>query len=523
MLYADFYFRMKRQDAVCIAGWTMGAITGATLDIGGQMSHATSVLTHRRGDLPNGAIGFILRFELNGEILDAESTLLRMSGPDRACAFPPASANMDALISQATDEAFSGFLLGLADGIFAVEDYTAMGKVHNRVVGMAGTRSFSELPDAAVAQDQALSFANPPRVLVNGWLGDDGKAGNKLFAMLIDSNGDHPLSIFRDSLIRPDLAGAQIRGLRVGISSGYVGGARIPRELGHQPVCMVGMIHDGFTVCTLRMIHPMTAVDMGPQFDHLRRNLVDADQADAIFANLLPSLPDYLNGAAEPVERHGTPTGVAYVVEHDLDHWLGRDVIRLVRRAEPALAQIGILTETASEGLIRSTLADRTEAGAGAPRVDLVTTNAPLARWAPNATHLVVSTTATLFQTLPFAQLAEAREQGQPATCLVMVDTLEAGATPLTEAEGIAALLDGQPFVGQIDQTQCEPSVYPESMHVSQTAQMRWLLITLARSGLVSFTGLPGLAFLPGRDPLPAQNRQIELRAMRLAAMETAN
>lgn len=150
-----------------------------------------------------------------------------------------------------------------------------------------------------------------------------------------------------------------------------------------------------------------------------------------------------------------------------------------------------------------------------------MTSNSALARWAPQAQHLIVSTVNTLFQTDPFAALAKARANKLVAFCMVLVDALEDGPTEIPPEAGIEALLAGQPFVAQLDQVQIIPVVAPESLHVSQTAQMRWLMIALARSGLVSFVGQPGLRFMPGRDPVPVQNRVIELRAMRLAAEET--
>lgn len=320
----------------------------ATLEIGDQVLTSTAVLTHVRGDLPPGAVGFILRFELGGEILDVETTKLRLTDPDREAPFPAASANLDALIGAATDELFTCVLLGVADGIFAVEDASAQAKIHRRAMGMATHRSFAELTGAAIAPDQAVVFANPTRVQVNGWLADDGKPGTRLYAAVLDETGDMPLTIYREALMRPDLAGAQIRALKVGISSGFLGTARLTRALGPNPVCLVGMIHDGQTVCSLRQVQQMTAADLGGQFDNLRRNLVDADKAGVIFANLLPSLPDHINGSGESVDRPESPAGLAYVLEHDLDHWLGRDAVRLVRSADPGIVQVSLITAEAS-------------------------------------------------------------------------------------------------------------------------------------------------------------------------------
>ena len=521
MLYADFYFRMKRQDAVCIAGWTQGPIGNAVLQIGEQRMEATAALTHLRRDLPPGAVGFILRFELGGEILDVETTKLHLSDPDRTAPFPATSANIDALIGAATDDAFICLLMGVAEGVFTIEEPAAQARVRKRVVSMAANRAFAELTGAAVAQDQAVSFANPARVLVNGWMGDDGSCGSKLHAVLIDSLGEEPITLFPNALLRPDLAGAQIRALNVGVSSGFMGTARLARPLGQDPVCLVGMIQDGLTLGTLRTVQPMGLPDLGSQFDYLRRNLVSADQAETIFAQLLPSLPDYQNGTGEAVARPAEPKGVAYVVEQDLDHWMGRDVVRLVRRGDTGLVRISLITDQASEGLIRSTLSDRIEAGASAPRIDLLTSNAPLARWAPEARHLVCSTAVTLFQAMPFDTLAKARADGLAAVCVVMVDDLEAGPVEIPAEVAVESLLQGKPFVAQLDQGMIEPVILPESLHVTQTGQMRWLMISLARSGVVTFVGLPGLGYMPGRDPVPVQSRQIELRAMRFAAEET--
>ncbi|NBZ86828.1 hypothetical protein [Stagnihabitans tardus] len=523
MLYTDFYFRMKRQDAVCIAGWTQGPIENAVLHVGDQRLPATSALTHMRADLPTGAIGFILRFELGGEILDVETTKLHLSGPDRIAAFPPSSANIDALIGAATDDGFLCLMMGVVDGVFAIEEPASFAKAHKRLVSIAANRPFAELPGAAVAQDQALSFANPPRLLVNGWMGDDENSEIKHQASIIDSAGIAPVALFPNALMRPDLAGVQIRSLNVGVSSGFVGTARLEPSTGTDPVCLVGLIQDGTTLATLRSVQPKGLADLGGQFELMRRNLVAADKADTIFGNLLPSLPDHLNGVGEPVDRSQPPQGLAYVLELDLDHWQGRDVVRLVRCSDSDVVRVSLITDQASEGLIRSTLFDRIEAGASAPRLDLVTANQPLARWAPEARHLICSTAVTLFHTMPFAMLAKARAEEVGALCIVLIDDLESGPAEIAPEVAAEALMQGKPFVAQLDQSMMEPLVHPECLHMTQTGQMRWLMVSLAKTGAVTFIGLPGLSFLPGRDPVPAQSRQIELRAMRLVAEETAN
>lgn len=524
MLYTDFFFRMKRRDAICVAGWTMGPITDGALVMGEQRFPASVALGFLRGDLPHGATGFIMRFELGGEIIDIENTKLRLEGPARTAAFPAASANLEALIATATDELFMALMVGTMEGLFTIEDGSAQANLHKRAIAMAANRGYADVPAAAVAADSAMIFANPQRILVSGWMGDDGQgSGTSAKAAVLDGAGTLPLALYRDSLIRPDLAGVQIRNLNLGAASGYVGALRAPRKLGPNPVVMVGMIHDGMAMGTLRLAQPMGQAELGRQFDALRRNTAQAHRLDEILTHLLPDLPNHADPeAARPVTRPAKLSGLAYVIEHDLDHWVARDVLRFLRKPEAAATQIALITEGASEGVIRASIADASEAGPAGPKVELWGTNSALATWAPEAQHLIATTSALLFQVDGFDILAKARADLLPALCLVLTDRIEPGIEPISAEEGIEALLSGLPFLGQIDQAALDPMVLPQSLHLSQMAQMRWLLVSLAQAGMVTFVAGSGLGFLSGRDPIPVQNRLIELRAMRLAAQETA-
>lgn len=516
MLYADFLFRMRRQDALCVAGWTSGDVDGATLTIGDISIPARHVLRHLRADLPAGATGFLIRFDLGGELIDLEAARLRLEGPARSCALPPASAQLEAMVKSATDEALIGLMLGMAEGILPVEDEATLTGLHRRAVSMAKSRHFAELPGAAVAQDHAAGFAAPERLLVTGWLGsEETAAGTICHGLVLDGTLPQRVEIHVDTVIRPDLAHARIRRLRVGATSGYVGTAQPARAFAPEAVVLIGMIHDGFTLGTFRPVQPSSQAELGHQFDATRRNLVAAEATDRVLGALLPCLPrsaDLTSSAR--TEGH---SGAAYVVEQDLDAWTVRDLIRMVRTEDAQARSLRLIAEGASEGLIRAAGADAVEACGTGPSVEITGRNLALAAWAPEAQHLVFASASTLFHAQPFADLAAARAECLPAWCLLLTDSIAPlRSIPTTEA-AIEALIDGAPFVAQIDQGVVQPATGDRTLNLSPGGQMRWLLVALARLGLVTFAADSVLGFLPGRDILPAANRGIEQRAMRRA------
>lgn len=518
MLYADFMFRSSGPEALCLAGWTLGPTDSARLEIGGRAVPAAAVLTHLRGDLPLGAQGFVMRFDLDAG-LDLSGALLRMDLPDRAGPLP--EAGLMALIDTAPDDLFLCLMVAVAEGMIALHDPGVKAHLHRRSAAIAAARGFAELPGAAVALDVASVFSHPSRVIVKGWMADDGSsAATHAQAHVLDAGGLLPVPLFREALARPDLAGAQLRDLKVGAASGYVAAGRLPRALGPAPVCLVSLVHHGMILATLRPLLPAGPVEFGREFALLRDAAADAQRSEAILAGLLPDLPDFIGlEGAEILPRDAEPAGLAYVVEHDLDPWLGRDVVRLLRRSEPGLRQVTLATAAPDASLVRAALADRAEAAG--PAIQTLGGNAPLARWAPEAQHLVATSAALLFQVDAFALLSRARAEALPAVCLVLTERMESGIAPLSHDEGIEALLTGAPFLGQIDQSVVEPVILPQSLNLGPMGQMRWLLIALGRAGLCSFVTASSLGFLPGRDPMPAENRLIELRAMRRTALET--
>jgi hypothetical protein len=519
MLYADFYFRMKRRDAVCIAGWTQGEVVDPVLLLGEVALPATGQMTHLRGDLPAGARAFILRFDLGGEILDVEGAKLRLGSPAKTTAFPAASAHLEAMIGQSTDETFVALLLGVAEGLFAIEEASAQTSIHKRAYAVAAKRHFAELPGAAVAHDAAVGFESPDRVAVTGWMGDDGSAGTRTHALVLDGTGTQALTLTRNALIRPDLSGLQMRNIELSAASGYIALGQLARDLGPQAVALVGMIHEGLAIGTLRQIDTKPNAELGRHYDQLRRSLTDPERREALLAPLLPVLPDYA-GKIETVERPADAAGAAVFVLHDLDPWLGRDVIRLLRRSGAGVRRIRLMAETSSEALIRSVAAERIEAGAAAAEVELMRSNLALGRWAPEAQHLIFAPSSLLFLPGLLDQLASGR--AAEALCLIGTDRMEPGFAELSSEDGIAALQQGQPFAAQIDQARVAPGIPPRALNVSPAGQMRWFLLHLAQKGRVRFVEFPVTSHMPGRDPLPYPTRAIELRAMKQANSEAA-